>query len=143
LEIRQKIEMIEKLTIDLHKRLSDRILVNIKPALSMSHIYLLTYIRCKGSCKVTEMANHLGITLSAVTSLVDKLCDTGLVIRHRSEEDRRVVFMKLTEEGEKFLKYIDENRIRLFEKVFSNLSDEEIDSYFGITERLARNILSL
>jgi DNA-binding MarR family transcriptional regulator len=100
------------------------------------------YIRCKGSCTVTDIANHLGITLSAVTSLVDKLCILGLVIRIRSEMDRRVVFMKLTEEGVRVLEEVDEKRNEIFEKAFSNLSIEEINNFFSVIDKVTENILN-
>jgi len=58
------------------------------------------------------------------------------------EEDRRAVFMKLTDEGAKVLKSIDEKRSKILEKAFSNLSNEEIGSFFNVIEKVTRNILN-
>lgn len=130
-----------KIAMDIHKKLIAIILKDIEPPLSKSHVYLLIDIRRRGECTVTDIANHLEITLSAVTSLVDKLCTSELVTRIRSEEDRRVVYMKLTEKGEKLLEQIDVNKNRLFEKVFSNLDTEEINNFYGTIEKITQNIL--
>jgi DNA-binding MarR family transcriptional regulator len=116
-------------------------LKDVEPLLSKSHVYLLADIRRRGECTVTDIANHLEITLSAVTSLVDKLCSADMVTRIRSEDDRRVVFLKLTEKGEKVLGIIEENKNTLMKKVFSDITAEEFNSFFGTIEKITRNIL--
>lgn len=139
---KDKCDRMMKIAMDIHKKLIAVILKDIEPPLSKSHVYLLSDIRRRGECTVTDIANHLEITLSAVTSLVDKLCTAGLVTRLRSEEDRRVVCMKLTAEGEKVLEHIEMNKNRLFEKIFSNLDTEEINNFFGTIEKITQNILA-
>lgn len=138
---KEKCERIMKVALDIHKKLFAEMLKDVEPALSKSHVYLLADIRRRGECTVTDIANHLEITLSAVTGLVDKLCAVGMVTRIRSEEDRRVVFLKLTEEGEKVLAIIEENKNRLLKKIFSNFTTEEFNSFFGTIEKITRNIL--
>ena len=98
MDIKDKCDRMMKIAMDIHKKLIAALIKDIEPQLSKSHVYLLAYT-VQGECTVTDIANHLEITLSAVTSLVDKLCNAGLVARFRSEEDRRVVYLKLTEEG--------------------------------------------
>lgn len=58
------------------------------------------------------------------TRLSDKLLDKGLVERHRCDSDRRVVFLKITEEGMQLLKKLDECDSFLY-KHFDNVSEEE------------------
>lgn len=43
-----------------------------------------------------DIATHLGVTRSAVTAMVDRLSDDGLVTRQLSLEDRRVKMISLT-----------------------------------------------
>lgn len=138
---KDKCERIMKIAFDIHKKLFAVLLKDVEPSLSQSHVFLLAYIKREGGCTVTDMANKLEITLSAVTSLVDKLCSAGLVIRTRSEEDRRVVFMQLTEEGEKVFELIEANKNKLHRKVFSNFSAEEFDGFFSSIEKITKNIL--
>jgi DNA-binding MarR family transcriptional regulator len=47
-----------------------------------------------------ELAEHLGVVQSAITPLVDRLEDHGIVRRFRGKEDRRVWFVALTEDGQ-------------------------------------------
>lgn len=142
MDIKDKCDRMMKIAMDIHKKLMAVILKDIEPSLSKSHVYLLAYIQRKGECTVTDIANHLEITLSAVTSLVDKLCIAGLVTRLRSVEDRRVVYMELTTEGKKVLEKIEANKNRLSEKIFSNIDTEEINNFFATIEKITQNILT-
>ena len=141
MDIKDKCDRMMKIAMDIHKKLIAALIKDIEPQLSKSHVYLLAYIQRKGECTVTDIANHLEITLSAVTSLVDKLCNAGLVARFRSEEDRRVVYLKLTEEGVKVLEAIEMNKNKLYERAFANIDIEEINDFFGTIEKITRNIL--
>ena len=47
-----------------------------------------------------ELAREMGIDAGAITRLVDRLAAKGLVERVRSESDRRVVHLRLTDAGE-------------------------------------------
>jgi DNA-binding MarR family transcriptional regulator len=131
----------DKMVFEVHKKIFNRMMEGIELSLSQSHVFILKYIRINGSCTVTNLAHHLGITLSAVTSLVDKLCKMELVIRVRSEEDRRVVIIRLAEEGERVLLQINENRKKLFTRVLENLSEEEINTLFSTIDKITEDIL--
>ena len=53
----------------------------------------------RGSCRMGEIAEHLGVVQSAITPLVDRLEAQGIVRRVRSREDRRVWLVALTDHG--------------------------------------------
>ena len=50
---------------------------------------------------MTHLAESLGVPLSTATHTVDRLVAKGLVERNRSEEDRRVVEVQMSEYGRK------------------------------------------
>jgi DNA-binding MarR family transcriptional regulator len=52
---------------------------------------------------VTELVERLGLAQSTVTELVSRAEEVGLVERAPSDEDGRVMFLRLTEEGERRL----------------------------------------
>ncbi len=49
-----------------------------------------------GQCTVRELARRLGVTPAAVSLLVDRMEEHGFVERVRDEDDRRVVWVRLT-----------------------------------------------
>ena len=56
------------------------------------------------------------------TRLMDKLCDKGLIERTRCENDRRVVFVKISEKG---LKLLDKINMADFDNHMNAISEEE------------------
>ncbi|MGF6901488.1 MarR family winged helix-turn-helix transcriptional regulator [Paraburkholderia sp. GAS348] len=61
----------------------------------------ILFMVASGKCLLAaELAREYGIDASAVTRLVDRLEKRGLLTRVRSNEDRRVVRLALTPEGD-------------------------------------------
>ena len=52
-----------------------------------------------GECAVNEIASRLALPPHAISPLVDRLSDAGLVVRRREAPDRRVVHVHLTAAG--------------------------------------------
>jgi DNA-binding MarR family transcriptional regulator len=53
---------------------------------------------------MTQLAETMGLTPGAVSTLVDRLVDNGLVERRSEPADRRAVFVHLTSSGRTLLK---------------------------------------
>ncbi|WP_372770238.1 MarR family winged helix-turn-helix transcriptional regulator [Lutibacter sp.] len=56
------------------------------------------------------------------TRLMDKLCDKGLIERTRCENDRRVVYVKISEKG---LKLLDKIKMEEFDNQMNSITEEE------------------
>ncbi|MFP4976015.1 MarR family winged helix-turn-helix transcriptional regulator [Paenibacillus sp. CN-4] len=71
-----------------------------RSSLTQNQTMLLMQLRLSGSLNVSDVAERFIITPGAASSMCDKLEDLGLVQRLRTKEDRRVVRIALTAEGE-------------------------------------------
>lgn len=60
-----------------------------------------------------QLQAQLSLTPSRVTRLVDSLEHKGLVVRHRPDQDRRAVSVKLTEEGKQLIRQSGDYHLRL------------------------------
>lgn len=109
-------------------------------AISTSQYIVLTILVEEGSKKVTDLAKELNITLSAVTSLSDKLIDMGLAKRERNKTDRRVVELYVTESGKTLVKKINKKRSEKIEMFHSNLSEEEVSLLIKLYQKMLSNI---
>ncbi|MFJ7668915.1 MarR family winged helix-turn-helix transcriptional regulator [Lysinibacillus sp. NPDC097195] len=81
--------------------------------LSQNQLILLLQLKINGGMKATEIADFFSVTPGAVTSMCDKLEKLNFIHRIRENEDRRVVNMVLTPDGEQkvqeiFLKFPQE-----------------------------------
>ena len=91
----------------------------------------------KGEPKnMTAVAKKLAVTTGPLTISVNSLVKKGLVERVRSEEDRRVVLVSLSESGKQAYDYHQKFHMEMVDAVLRNLDEEE-------KEVLARALNSL
>ena len=69
---------------------------------SREEIRALIFLRASGRTIMRDFARELGVPLSTATHTIDRLVSKGLVIRIRSEQDRRVVQVEMSEVGKAF-----------------------------------------
>ena len=67
------------------------------------------------------------------TRLMDKLCDKDLIERERCEHDRRVVYVKISNQGLELLSTIDDNKNLAF---LENLTDEEAITLSNLLDKI-------
>lgn len=51
-----------------------------------------------GKMKISDLSSELGLSNSTVSGIIDRLEKQGIVERTRSEDDRRVVYVKVADE---------------------------------------------
>ena len=89
------------------------------------------------SLAAADLAREYGIDASAVTRLIDRLEKRGLITRLRSEEDRRVVRLALTEEGNALAGQIPAIFTKVLDKLLFGFTPEEV----GFLKSMLRRIL--
>ena len=78
--------------------------------------------------KMKEVGEHFHIKLSTLTSTIDKLEKNKLVKRKNSKEDRRVIYIRPTNKGEKLLADLDASMRKVSEHVTDSLSSSDFDA---------------
>jgi MarR family transcriptional regulator, organic hydroperoxide resistance regulator len=79
----------------------------------------------KGSCNTSYLAQILGVTLSAITALINRLHRMGFVTRERQEQDRRQVWISITPKGMQVLRDVEERRNLLLAVYLSRVPESE------------------
>ncbi|WP_419393102.1 MarR family winged helix-turn-helix transcriptional regulator [Cytobacillus praedii] len=108
--------------------------------LGISPILVLSELRTKGPQKQVELAETVGYTKGAMTNIATKLVNLGLAERLYDENDRRIIQLKITAAGEQALTEAQKIGKDVFAQLFEVLSEEEIDQYLMIQEKLVRSI---
>ncbi|BAD41412.1 MarR family winged helix-turn-helix transcriptional regulator [Symbiobacterium thermophilum] len=106
------------------------------PRMSMSQMIVLKALKARGPLQVTEVANELTVTLSAATGLVDRLVKAGFAERERDQRDRRVVWVRITPEGEQALEAAIQRRRAAFREMVKNLTEAELEQLCDILGRM-------
>jgi len=108
--------------------------------LGISPILVLLELQKKGPQKQVELAETVGYTKGAMTSIAAKLVNLGLVERLYDENDHRTIRLDITAEGKKALVIAQEIGQEVFMQLFEVLNEEEINQYLHIQEKLVQGI---
>jgi len=92
---------------------------------SMTETHVLEAVRKCDPPTMGNVAAKLQITPSTLTSSVNKLITKGYVNRHRSEVDRRIVTLSLTEKGESVFELHEEFHRDLVEAAVADLENRD------------------
>ena len=92
----------------------------------------------RGEMPQKELQELLGIQAGSMSEIAAKLEDKGLIVRVRSEEDRRKVSLSVTERGRARVEQSDEAHIlRHRAELFSALTPEEQATLEGLLDKLS------
>ncbi|GGI10379.1 MarR family winged helix-turn-helix transcriptional regulator [Gottfriedia solisilvae] len=111
-----------------------------KHNITATQFFVLMYLRKNESCKISEIAEYMGVKPSAVSFMIDRLEHSNFVYREHDKKDRRVVNIMLSEEGQKKLDLVIKERKEIFESSLLTLSDEELLQFALIAEKLAKAV---
>ena len=92
---------------------------------SKTEIFSLLLIEKKKEIIMTELAEYIHSPLSTATGIINRLVKNGYIIRERSEQDRRIVVLKLSEKGIEEIKRLRELIAEYMNKVADKLTQEE------------------
>lgn len=87
-------------------------------------------------CTATAISHQMRITQATVTSLVDKLVRQDMVVRERSQIDRRQTNIMVTEKGRQAIAKAPDPLQQRFVRKFSALPDWEQASLIAALERV-------
>ena len=74
---------------------------------------------------MSTIARALSVTVGTLTISINSLVKKGYVVRNRSEKDRRVVYISLTEKGRKAYRHHEEFHKKMIDAMTKDLSQEE------------------
>ena len=103
---------------------------------SLPQYSVLAVLQEHGESTMGQLAESLGITMGAVTSLVDRLIHLGYVERERSTEDRRVVKVRLTSAGGDMLQYLLDHGKQLAADMLEDVSPEDRRVFLRVQQNM-------
>ncbi len=106
--------------------------------LNMQELRVVEVLGDEGPRMMRELAEHLKVAVNSMTSIADSLERKGLVVRHRSEEDRRVIRVELTDAGREISRSLMEANMRLFRSMLGALTEDEQEIFLVLVRKIAR-----
>jgi len=104
--------------------------------LSVPHFRALALLGRVGTCTLTDVAEHLGLSVPSVSRMVQGLVGRNLVVREPGTEDGRQVSLRLSEHGKAVLKTAQRGTQARLAEVLSRLSADQRAEVSHATELL-------
>jgi DNA-binding MarR family transcriptional regulator len=122
-------------------QLFQRLVLPSQPAqpklVSREEIRAMIMLRTSGRAIMSDFAGALGVPLSTATHTVDRLVKKGLVVRNRSEEDRRVVQVEMSEQGKKIQAALRARHQAMARSWLEPLSPAERQTFLDLMAKIA------
>lgn len=106
--------------------------------LNMQELRVVEFLGNEGPRMMRELAEHLAVAVNSMTNIVDNLESKKLVSRQRSEEDRRVIRVELTDPGREIYKSLVKVHLRLFRSMLGALTEDEQEIFMVLFRKIAR-----
>ncbi len=110
--------------------------------ITLNEIHVIEAIGEDGEKNMTAVAKSLDVTTGTLTISVNSLVRKGMVSRARSEDDRRVVLVRLTEAGRELHRLHTGFHEKMIDEITENLSKEEVKTLSKALDKLSAFFLT-
>jgi len=131
------IDRFEAVSFTVTRRLNALIRECIDTELTLDQFLTLRYIHKNKSCTASELSEIFCVNKSATTAITSRLVDKQYITRVQDDKDRRVVSFRLSEKGTQVLEAAASRIHELLEGFISQFTQEEIDQFLTLYEKLA------
>jgi len=100
----------------------------MEEGLTFPQYYALSLLNKGSQYKMSMLKKELAITGAGATGIADRLIKRGLAKRERSNKDRRIVNIKITDKGKKIIKRMIRRRENYLASALKKIDAEKKDS---------------
>ncbi len=108
--------------------------------IGLTEFAILSHLKEKGRSKVQRLGEIASITSGSITYTVNKLVKGQLVVKEQDEEDKRVFWVSLTDQGHRQMDHLLKEHGAFLDQLFSVLEEGEkqdlIDQMKSIGKRI-------
>lgn len=112
-------------------------------ALTLSQFHLLELMTRNGQHQIGEVAHFLGVSPPAASKNIDKLERLRLVVRSRSQGDRRATLLSVSPVGRRLVRTYEALKAKRLSTLLEEFQPEEIKLLCTLLERFSVALLKL
>ncbi|KUO51099.1 MAG: hypothetical protein APF76_16530 [Desulfitibacter sp. BRH_c19] len=106
--------------------------IGLDLSLSKTEMFTLLLVDRHKEIIMSQIADYINIPMSTATGIVDRLVKKGYLKRDRSDYDRRIVVLQLTEDGQHLLDNFKVSVNKYIDIINQGLTEEEREFLFKI-----------
>ncbi|WP_438432693.1 MarR family winged helix-turn-helix transcriptional regulator [Gorillibacterium sp. sgz500922] len=123
----------------LNKEKMEDVLKGYRP----SEVHCIEFIEKNADSNVTKLSESLYMTRSAISKLMKKLMEQGLIESYQKPDNKKEIYFRLTEQGRVIYNLHEELHQEFRERdrsVFSQVTEDQFDLMLGFIERYSRHL---
>jgi DNA-binding MarR family transcriptional regulator len=93
-----------------------------------------------GNITAKEISDNLNADKVTISDIVNRLANKGYLVKEKDINDNRRHIIKITSESDDMCEKVMKIEDTFRNKIFENLSDEEIKCYINTTEKLLKTL---
>ncbi|WP_419157147.1 MarR family winged helix-turn-helix transcriptional regulator [Rossellomorea sp. BNER] len=105
---------------------------------SSGEFMVLKHISENGAMKASDLSKLMEVSASHITAVTDTLVEKDFITRQRSNSDRRIVELALTNKGEEMLEFYNRKKLEYFQETFKSFSEDELNQLIGLFEKILK-----
>ncbi|AGK95664.1 MarR family winged helix-turn-helix transcriptional regulator [Clostridium pasteurianum] len=109
-------------------------------SVTISQCHAIVEIGRAQEISLNELAEILTLDKSTMSRTINNLVENALVVRKLHPEDRRYVTIKLTDEGIKIFKNIEEGMKQYFNAIFNSIPEDKRDQVLDSLKLLIKAV---
>ncbi len=116
--------------------LSSDLWENIFLNCSKNEVFVLWLLYQKGAVNMTEIAEYIHTPLNTATGIISRMEKNGLVLRSRSDEDKRVVNIGFSQKGMEQFEALIKELAHYGMKVMRSFTADEMTLFYKMTSKI-------
>jgi MarR family transcriptional regulator, 2-MHQ and catechol-resistance regulon repressor len=123
------------------KAVQDRMKLEMtKNNLSITEFSVLEVLYQKGKQTIQHIGNSILVSSGSMTYVIDRLEQKGFLNRSDCPDDRRVIHVSLTADGNKLMENIMPKHQEWVDNIFSSLNNDESDLIVKLLKKVSKRI---
>jgi DNA-binding MarR family transcriptional regulator len=107
---------------------------------SSAHLIILTTLSAGPAKSASDLCKGISYSAGAMTRMIDRLEEKGLLRRSRDSGDRRLVNLNLTEKGNNAIPHMRESARRVLNRLLQGFTKAKADRFEELLTRMLENV---
>ena len=129
--------LLMKTTKAIQERIKREMITN---QLNITEFSVLEVLFLQGKQTIQQIGTSILIASGSMTYVIDKLEQKGFLNRHACPDDRRVVHVLLTEDGNDLMRKIMPNHQDMVTYMFGSLTEDESETMVRLLKKVSKRV---
>ncbi|MDQ0193216.1 MarR family winged helix-turn-helix transcriptional regulator [Paenibacillus wynnii] len=118
------------------RRINAQIRDSISEELTSDQYLILRLIQGQELCTSTHLAESFAVGKSSITAMTNRLVEAGMIERTRDENDRRQVYLSMTEYGKSIFDAAEKQVQEIVSPYLFHFEESDIEMFIRMFEKL-------